>query len=111
MRPRTKDYVRVTRRVEEGLERPAATPHRVIERVPAASWDLLGATGSCWHLTDPLSGLPVSSSAAGEPAGTLERSLEFEYVRPDVSCFADLRARRSPVASISSETGGAMRSS
>jgi DNA-binding CsgD family transcriptional regulator len=80
----------------------------VIENFPSATWDLLGVTSSCWHQTDPSSGLPVSSSVAGDPPGSLEWSLEFEYVRPDVSRFADLRSRRSPVASISSETGGAM---
>jgi DNA-binding CsgD family transcriptional regulator len=108
MGPRNKDYARVARRVEEALDQQATTPHRVIEDFLAVTWDLLGVTSSCWHQTDPSSGLPVSSSVAGEPPGSLEWSLEFEYARPDVSRFADLRARRSPVAAISSETGGAM---
>jgi DNA-binding CsgD family transcriptional regulator len=108
MGPRAKDYSRASRRVQAALEQPAATPHRVIEDFLGSTWDLLGVTSSCWHQTDPSSGLPVSSSVAGEPPGSLEWSLEFEYARPDVSRFADLRARRSPVASISSETGGAM---
>jgi DNA-binding CsgD family transcriptional regulator len=108
MGPGSKDYARAARRVEEALERAASTPHRVIEEFLAVTWDLLGVTSSCWHQTDPSSGLPVSSSVAGDPPGSLEWSLEFEYARPDVSRFADLRARRSPVASISSETGGAM---
>ncbi len=108
---RTRDYARAGRYVEEALEQPATTPHRVIENFLAATWDLLGVTSSCWHQTDPSSGLPVSSSVAGEPPGSLEWSLEFEYARPDVSRFADLSARRVPVASISSETRGAMRTS
>ncbi len=111
MGPRPTDYARATRRIEESFEPPAATPHRVIEGFLAATSDLLGVTSSCWHQTDPSSGLPISSAAAGEPPGSLEWSLEFEYTRPDVSRFADLRARRSPVASISSETGGAMAAS
>jgi DNA-binding CsgD family transcriptional regulator len=106
--PRTKDYARAARRVQAVLEQPAATPHLVIEDFLAATWDLLGVTSSCWHETDPSSALPVSSSEAGDTPGSLEWSLEFEYARPDVSRFADLLARRSPVASISSETGGAM---
>jgi hypothetical protein len=108
MKPRTRDYVRAARRVQAALEHPAATPHRVIEDFLAAAWDVLGINSSCWHETDPSSGVPVSSSVAGEPPGSLEWSLEFEYARPDVSRFADLWARRSPVASISSETAGAM---
>jgi len=106
--PRTKDYARAARRVQAVPEQPAATPHLVIEDFLDATWDLLGVTSSCWHETDPSSALPVSSSEAGDTPGSLEWSLEFEYARPDVSRFADLLARRSPVASISSETGGAM---
>jgi DNA-binding CsgD family transcriptional regulator len=111
MGPRARDYERAARRLEAALEPPAASPHRVIETFLTATWDLLGVTSACWHQTDPSSGLPVSSSVAGEPPGSLEWSLEFEYARPDVSRFADLRARRLPVASISSETRGGMRTS
>jgi DNA-binding CsgD family transcriptional regulator len=47
----------------------------------------------------------------GEPAGTLEWSLVYEFRRPDVSRFEDLRARRAPVAAISTETRGELQTS
>ncbi len=111
MQPRAKDYVRAARSVDAALQRNAVTPDAVIREFLSASWDLLGTSSSCWHQTDPASGLPVSSAVAGEPPGSLEWSLEFEYARPDVSRFSDLSERRSPVAAISTETGGARSSS
>lgn len=106
--PHTREYARATARVEEILEQRTATADEVIEAFVSATWDLLGLTSACWHHTDPASGLPVSSSVAGDPPGSLEWSLQYEYARPDVGRFAELRTRRTPVASISSETRGAM---
>jgi DNA-binding CsgD family transcriptional regulator len=67
---------------------------------------VLSISGSCWHRTDPASGLPIASAMLGEPAGSLEESLIYEFRRPDLNRFEDLRARRSPVSAISTETRG-----
>ena len=67
MQPRAKDYVRAARSVDAALQRNAVTPDAVIREFLSASWDLLGTSSSCWHQTDPASGLPVSSAVAGEP--------------------------------------------
>jgi DNA-binding CsgD family transcriptional regulator len=106
MRPNDRAYARAARQVNSALAIAETTPDAVIRDFLEATWDVLGVSGSCWHLTDPCSGLPVSSGAAGDPPGSLEWSLEFEYARPDVSRFAELRERRDPVAAISSETRG-----
>jgi DNA-binding CsgD family transcriptional regulator len=111
MPPSAKDYRRARRQIETALERPGSTADDPIETILGAAADLLGITGSCWHHTDPASGLPIASAMLGAPAGTLEWSLEYEFRRPDVNRFADLALRRSPVAAISTETAGAMHSS
>jgi hypothetical protein len=63
--------------------------------------------GACFHVADPASGLPTSSVRRGAPPGDFERSLEYEYRRPDVATFAELARRRVPVAARSRETAGA----
>ena len=72
---------------------------------------MLGIIGSCWHLTDPSSGLPIASAMLGEPAGSLEESLVYEFRRPDLNRFEELRSRRLPVAAISAETRGELHAS
>ncbi len=109
--PRAKDYQRVTRRIEAVLGPASAGPDGAIETILNASADLLGLTGSCWHHTDPSSGLPITSSMLGEPPGSLEESLIYEFRRPDVNRFDELRSRRAPVAAISTETGGELAAS
>jgi DNA-binding CsgD family transcriptional regulator len=106
MRPNDRAYARAARQVSSALAIAETTPDAVIHDFLEATWDVLGIASSCWHLTDPCSGLPVSSGAAGDPPGSLEWSLEFEYARPDVSRFAELSERRDPVAAISTETRG-----
>lgn len=108
---KTRDYRRVKRQIETALERPSLTADEPIEAILDAAADLLGITGSCWHHTDPGSGLPIASAVLGTPAGTLEWSLEYEFRRPDVNRFEELALRRSPLAAISTETGGEMRTS
>jgi DNA-binding CsgD family transcriptional regulator len=111
MLPRARDYQRVKRQIEVTLEQPGRDTDEPIETIVAAGADLLGVIGSCWHHTDPGSGLPIASRTLGEPAGSLEWSIDYEYHRPDVNRFADLASRRSPVAAISLATGGEMRAS
>jgi len=111
MLPTARDYRRTKRQIETALDRPRAGTDEPIETILDAAADLLGITGSCWHHTDPSSGLPIASAMLGTPAGTLEWSLDYEYRRPDVNRFEELARRRSPVAAISTETGGDMRSS
>lgn len=109
MPPRTSDYNRVARRIELALDQPPASADGAIETILEASADVLGITGSCWHHTDPGSGLPTTNSMLGEPPGSLEESLIYEFRRPDINRFDELRSRRSPVSAISTETGGELR--
>lgn len=111
MLPSAKDYRQVTRKIETALEPPDSTPSQPIETILDAAADLLAITGSCWHHTDPASGIPIANAALGAPAGTLEWSLDYEFRRPDVNRFEELALRRSPVAAISTETGGEMHTS
>jgi DNA-binding CsgD family transcriptional regulator len=60
--------------------------------------------GLCWHVTDPVSGVPVLSGGVGHPPGDFERSLEFEFRRSDVLRFSDLTQRRQPIGALSLET-------
>jgi DNA-binding CsgD family transcriptional regulator len=103
--PRDKDYARAARRVETLLEAPQ-TADEAIEATLEASIDLLAIIGSCWHQSDPATGMPMTSGMLGEPAGSFEESLVYEFERPDVSLFRDLQTRRTPVAAISMETQG-----
>jgi DNA-binding CsgD family transcriptional regulator len=114
--PRARDYKRVVRQIEvafagEALGGEPLGGDEAIETILDASADLFGITGSCWHLTDPSSGLPIASAMLGDPAGSLEQSLVYEFRRPDLNRFDDLRARRRPVAAISAETRGELHAS
>ena len=109
--PRARDYNRVSRQIEVAFDRPAIGGDEAIETILGASADVLGIIGSCWHLTDPSSGLPIASAMLGEPAGSLEESLIYEFRRPDLNRFEELRSRRSPVSAISTETRGEPRAS
>jgi DNA-binding CsgD family transcriptional regulator len=111
MLPRARDYERVRRRIEVALDQPRDGADDAIEAILDAAADVLSITGSCWHRTDPASGLPIAHAMLGEPAGSLEESLIYEFRRPDLNRFDDLRARRSPVSAISMETRGEMRAS
>jgi DNA-binding CsgD family transcriptional regulator len=67
--------------------------------------------GVCFHLADPASGVPIASTRTGAPPGDFERSLEYEYRRPDVARWVDVAQRRQPVAALSRETAGTPTSS
>jgi hypothetical protein len=108
MLPRARDYERARRRIEAVREQPHDGADGPIEMILDAAADVLGITGSCWHRTDPASGLPIASAMLGEPADSLEESLMYEFRRPDLNRFEELRSRRSPLAAISTETGGEM---
>ena len=108
MLPRARDYERVTRRIAAALDRPRNDADDAIAAILDASADVLAISGACWHRTDPASGLPIAHAMLGEPAGSLEESLIYEYRRPDLNRFEELRSQRSPVASISAETRGEM---
>jgi DNA-binding CsgD family transcriptional regulator len=109
--PRARDYNGVGRQIEVAFARPGLGGDEAIETILDASADLLGITGSCWHLTDPSSGLPIASAMLGDPAGSFEESLIYEFRRPDLNRFDELRTRRLPVAAISVETAGELHAS
>ncbi|MGZ4260376.1 MAG: helix-turn-helix transcriptional regulator [Solirubrobacteraceae bacterium] len=111
MLPRARDYERVRRRIEVALDQPRDGADDAIEAILDAAAEVLSIIGSCWHRTDPASGLPIAHAMLGEPAGSLEESLIYEYRRPDLNRFEELRSRRSPVSAISTETRGEPRAS
>jgi DNA-binding CsgD family transcriptional regulator len=108
VRPSRKEYDRAKRRALSVLEQPPASADAAVETFLAATADVLDTVGSCWHHTDPSSGQPVTLAAAGDPAGSFQESLQYEFRRPDVGRFAELRARRLPLTTISAETRGRM---
>jgi DNA-binding CsgD family transcriptional regulator len=108
VRPSRKDYDRAKRRALSVLEQPPVSADGAVETFLAATADVLDTVGSCWHHTDPSSGSPVTLAATGEPAGSFQESLQYEFRRPDVGRFAELRARRLPLTTISAETQGQM---
>jgi DNA-binding CsgD family transcriptional regulator len=111
MLPRARDYASARRRVEVALDQPHDGADGALETLLDAAADVLSITGSCWHRTDPASGLPIAHAMLGDPAGSLEQSLIYEYRRPDLNRFEELRSRRSPVSAISTETRGELRES
>jgi DNA-binding CsgD family transcriptional regulator len=105
MPSRRQHYARAARTAERAFASPAAEPDAIIGRLLAAAGDVLQITSSCWHHTDAVSGLPVSGGAMGDPPGSVMEALEYEYRRPDVNRFGELRSRRERAASLSLVTG------
>jgi DNA-binding CsgD family transcriptional regulator len=103
--PRDKDYARVRRRIEAAVDRPDATVDRIVGTFLEEAADLLAISSACWHKTDPATGALVDGAEMGDPPGSLEESLIYEYRRPDVNRFAELMDQRDRVASISTSTG------
>jgi DNA-binding CsgD family transcriptional regulator len=101
---------RAHRRAESAAAR-ACTTAADTAALAAALVDALAAVadvqGACFHTADPATGVPTSSIRTGSPPGDFERSLEFEYRRPDVASWAELVTRSRPVAALSRETAGA----
>jgi DNA-binding CsgD family transcriptional regulator len=97
------------RRALQDLER-AMTQTRGVEDLYARLLGSLTAaseiTGACWHLTDPVTGVPTAGGRIGSPPGDFARSLEFEFLRPDFSRLAQVMRRQTPLAILSEETGG-----
>jgi DNA-binding CsgD family transcriptional regulator len=104
VRPLAKDYASARRAFERAQDRGVDSVDALIEAFIEATAGVLAVTSSCWHDTDPVTGAPLSAAALGDPPGSLEEALDYEFRRPDVSTFRDLRARRTPVTSISAET-------
>jgi DNA-binding CsgD family transcriptional regulator len=99
---------RVVERVARAAEAPggaAALYSRVIAELARA----LGFDGVCWHISDPLSAIPVRGGGVGHPPGDFARSLEFH--RDDVLRFHTLARRARPVGAIGLETHGRPRES
>lgn len=67
--------------------------------------------GACWHLTDPATGLIVWTGTEGELPGSFTAAVENEFLEEDFAKFAEISARRHPVASLVAETGGSPRRS
>lgn len=112
MQPGPRHYASAARGLEAALEQPAEGANGVIETVLATTADVLGIESSCWHLTDPASGTPVEAGALGEPPGSFEESLTFEFgPRGDYNRIRDLAAGRRHAASLSASTAGERRAS
>jgi hypothetical protein len=67
---------------------------------------VMPVTSACWHLTDPLTGVLTRTGAIGEPPGTYEEALGFEFLEDEYATMADVVRRSRPVAVLSHETGG-----
>jgi hypothetical protein len=104
VRPLAKDYASARRAFEQAQNRGVDSVDALIEAFVEATAGVLAVTSCCWHDTDPITGAPLSMAALGDPPGSFEEALDYEFRRPDVSTFSDLRGRRTPVASISAET-------
>ena len=103
--PRARDYASAKRAFGRALERERPdSVNAVIEAFIETASGVLAITSSCWHDTDPVSGAPVTVEALGDPPGSLEEALEYEFRRPDVNTFSDLRARGVRAMSISAQT-------
>jgi DNA-binding CsgD family transcriptional regulator len=106
MLPRERDYARAGRRVQAALRADAElSGDAVIERFLEETADVLQITSSCWHLTDPASGTPVSNAAIGDPPGSFAESIDYEFRRRDVNTFPDLQASGRRSAAITLATG------
>jgi hypothetical protein len=103
--PRAKDYAKAKRAFERAIEQqPPVTLDQVVDAFLETTADVLAVASSCWHDTDPASGAPLSVAAIGDPPGSFEEGLVYEFQRRDVNTFSELRARRMPVAAISTAT-------
>ena len=105
MLPRDSDYAHAKRRIEAALEQPHASAHAIVQTILAESADVLAIHSSCWHGTDPASGSLLDGAELGDPPGSFEESLDYEYRRPDINRFVNLSAGRDKVAAISTATG------
>jgi DNA-binding CsgD family transcriptional regulator len=90
---------------------PDASPQSLYAELCVALDAALDLQGVCWHITDPRTGIPVSSGGAGQPPGDFERSLEFEFARDDLLRFADLAQRERTVGVLSNEAEGRLANS
>jgi len=100
---------RARRRAVEDIDRVAAAGLGAPElygRVLGVLGRVIDIESACFHLSDPLTGLPVSGGGEGDPPGSLEQSLHFEFERADVSRFGEIQDRSRPVAVLSIETEG-----
>lgn len=93
------------------LARSGAGAEQLFAGMLGALDRVIDVHAACWHLTDPVSGLPVSGDATRDAPGTLSISLHYEFEREDYSRMADLAGRRVPVAVLSTETDGRLSSS
>ena len=100
---------RTRQRVVERVARAAETSGdagALYTRVIAELARGLDFDGACWHISDPLSAIPVRDGGVGHPPGDFARSIEFESHRDDVLRFDALARRPRPVGTIALETGG-----
>jgi DNA-binding CsgD family transcriptional regulator len=100
---------RARRRAVDDISAIAADGHPAPElygRLLGVLGRVMDVESACFHLSDPLTGLPVSGGGDGDAPGSLEESLHFEFEREDVSRFSEIQTRTRPVAVLSEETRG-----
>ncbi|HEY6886571.1 MAG TPA: hypothetical protein VI300_02290, partial [Solirubrobacter sp.] len=103
-------HQRAAERIARATETPASAD-ALYERVLAELARVLDFDGACWHVSDPLSAVPVRGGGVGHPPGDFERSVEFEFLTADVLRFDELARRGRPVGTIAQETRGRPRES
>lgn len=99
---------RLHRRVADEIERAADAGldgDALYGHLFATLAEALDLRGACHHLNDPDTAVPIQAGELGDPPGSFEESLHFEFERDDVVRFADLRAAGT-VGVISHATGG-----
>ncbi|MBS1879237.1 MAG: hypothetical protein JST31_06975 [Actinobacteria bacterium] len=77
--------------------------HRELLEGLTAALDLDSA---CWHACDPATGFPVTAAAAGDPPGSFEEALGYEFAAGEVGRFAELWGRGPALHALALATAG-----
>jgi DNA-binding CsgD family transcriptional regulator len=77
--------------------------HRLLLEQLADELDLASA---CWHACDPATGFPIGAGAAGDPPGSFEEGLRYEFVAGERGSFNQLWRDRPTVHAMGLATGG-----
>lgn len=77
--------------------------HRLLLERLADELDLVGA---CWHACDPASGFPIDVGAEGDPPGSFEEGLLYEFEPGERGSFNQLWRDRPTLHAMALATGG-----
>lgn len=66
----------------------------------------LDLASACWHACDPASGFPIGVGAAGDPPGSFEQGLLYEFAAGERGSFNQLWRERPTLHAMGLATGG-----